>query len=517
MHVRLSTKRRLVSPDTVWSQPLTPKIYEKYRRTHQVVAEDRVFSPRREISGKVTQDRPSRGHDTVEINVDPRTPSRRTILGLVMSAPVVAALAACGSSGPSSSTASGSAAGGAGKGASYWYLTGQPGEGIRKGAVDRFNAANASTQIAQTAFQNDAYKTKIKTAIGAGQAPTIIWGWGGGGLKSYVDASQVDDLTSWFSENADVKNKLFPASFGAATVGGKIYAMPCETVQPIVLYYNKTVFDKVGVQPPKTWEDIMALVPKFNSAGVAPISLGGQSRWTNMMWLEFLFDRIGGPEVFQAAFEGKKDAWSNPDAITALTKIQELIKADGFIKGFSSITADSNADQALLYTGKAAMMLHGAWTYGSMKSDGGDFVKGGHLGWMNFPPVDGGKGDPSDTVGNPGQYLSISSKATDAEKEAAKKFFKTGVLDQAEAKAWIDTGSIPIVKGGDANIGGSADAEWLKFVYEVSSKAKVFAQSWDQALPPSAAETLLDNIAKLFQLSITPEQFATNLNAVTNS
>jgi raffinose/stachyose/melibiose transport system substrate-binding protein len=162
-------------------------------------------------------------------------------------------------------------------------------------------------------------------------------------------------------------------------------------------------------------------------------------------------------------------------------------------------------------------MLHGAWTYGSMKSDGGDFVTGGHLGWMNFPPVDGGKGDPSDTVGNPGQYLSISSKATDAEKEAAKKFFKTGVLDQAEAKAWIDTGSIPIVKGGDANIGGSADAEWLKFVYEVSSKAKVFAQSWDQALPPSAAETLLDNIAKLFQLSITPEQFATNLNAVTNS
>ena len=433
-----------------------------------------------------------------------------------MGVPLAAALTACGSSGPSSSTASGSA-GAAGSGASYWYLTGQPGEGIRKGAVDRFNAANSSTQIAQTAFQNDAYKTKIKTAIGAGQAPTIIWGWGGGGLKSYVDASQVEDLTSWFDENTAVKDKLFPGSFGAATVGGKIYAMPCETVQPIVLYYNKSVFEKVGVQPPQSWDDIMALVPKFNDQGIAPFSLGGQSRWTNMMWLEFLFDRIGGPEVFQAAFEGQKDAWSNPDAITALTKMQDLVKANGFIKGFSSITADSNADQALLYTGKAAMMLHGAWTYGSMKSDGGDFVKGGNLGWMNFPPVAGGKGDPSNTVGNPGQYLSISSKATDAEKETAKKFFTTGVLDDTEVKAWIDTGSIPIVKGADANIGGSEDAEWLKFLYGVSSGAKVFAQSWDQALPPSAAETLLDNIAKLFQLSITPEEFATNLNAVTNS
>ena len=91
-----------------------------------------------------------------------------------------------------------------------------------------------------------------------------------------------------------------------------------------------------------------------------------------------------------------------------------------------------------------------------------------------------------------------------------------GLLDKTEVKAWIGTGSIPIVNGADADIAGSEDADWLNFVYGVSSKAKVFAQSWDQALPPSAAETLLDNIANLFQLSITPEQFATALNAVTN-
>jgi raffinose/stachyose/melibiose transport system substrate-binding protein len=232
------------------------------------------------------------------------------------------------------------------------------------------------------------------------------------------------------------------------------------------------------------------------------------------MWLEFLFDRIGGSEVFQNIFDGQKDAWSNPAAIEALTKMQELIRANGFIKGFSSITADSNADQALLYTGKAAMMLHGAWTYGSMKQDGGDFVTGGHLGYMNFPPVDGGKGDITDTVGNPGQYYSISSKATDAQKETAKKFFATGVLDETEVNEWVGIGNIPLVKSAESKISGTKDADWLKFQYDIASKAKVFAQSWDQALSPTAAETLLDNIAKLFQLSVTPQQFATNLNAV---
>jgi raffinose/stachyose/melibiose transport system substrate-binding protein len=443
--------------------------------------------------------------------VDPWTTSRRNFIRYTVGLPAAsAALAACGSSGPSG--------GGGGRGgdsaATYWFLTGDPGETIRTNTVDRFNEDNPDTQIDATTFQNDAYKTKIKTAIGAGQGPTIIWGWGGGTLRTYAENDQVEDLTSWFKENPDVKDRLFPSSFGAATVDGKIYAMPAETVQPIVLYYNKTVFDDVGVEPPQSWDDIMALVPQFNDAGVAPFSLGGQSRWTNMMWLEFLFDRIGGPDVFQAVFDGQKNAWSQPAAIEGLTKVQELVEADGFIEGFSSITADSNADQALLYTGKAAMMLHGSWTYGSMAAEGGDFVSSGGLGFMNFPPVEGGQGDPSDTVGNPGQYLSISADASDEAKEIAKDFFATAVLSDEEVTEWIEAGSVPIVNGTESQLESSDNADFLSFIYDVASNAKVFAQSWDQALSPTAAEALLDNISQLFQLSITPDEFASNMNEV---
>ncbi|MDH3034207.1 extracellular solute-binding protein [Streptomyces sp. TRM75561] len=431
--------------------------------------------------------------------------SRRTLLGLAAAVPVSAALAACGgSSGP-----------GKGGAATYWYLNGQPQEGVRAGAVDAFNKAHPDTQIEDTTYQNDAYKTKIKTAIGAGQAPTVIWGWGGGTLRAYAEAGQVEDLTPWFDENPDVKKGLFPSSFGAATVDGRIYAMPCETVQPIILYYNKRVFDRVKVDPPETWDDIMALVPKFNAKGIAPFALGGQSRWTNMMWLEFLFDRIGGPEVFQAAIEGEKNAWSHPDAIKALTALQDLVKADGFVKGFSSITADSNADQALLYTDRAAMMLHGAWSYGIQQADGGDFVSSDSLGFMTFPAVEGGKGDLSNTVGNPAQYLSVSAKASAEQKKIAKDFFATGVLQEEEVKQWIGNGSVPIRLGTEKLLAASDNAEFLQFTYDIASKAKVFVQSWDQALSPTAAETLLDNIVKLFQLSISPQQFASNLNAVT--
>jgi raffinose/stachyose/melibiose transport system substrate-binding protein len=436
--------------------------------------------------------------------------SRRNFLGLAAGAAGAAALAACGSSGPSDKTGTTSGGGG---GASYWSLSGEPGQPIRQAAIDRFNKANSGTKITPTFFQNDAYKQKIKTAIGAGQAPTMIWGWGGGGLKSYVDANQVVDLTDWLGQNAAVKEKILPSSFGAGTVNGKIYALPVETVQPIVLFYNKKVFDKVGVQPPKSYQDILDLIPKFNAQKIAPFSLAGQSRWTNMMWLEFMLDRQAGSDVFNNVFAGKAGAWSDPQVLEMLTKVQDLVKGNAFIKGFSSITADSNADQALLYTGKAAMMVHGSWSYGIQKSNGGDFVKSGGLGWMNFPPIDGGKGDPTNTVGNPGQYLSISSKASAAEQDVAKKFFSTTLVDDDEKAGWVKSGGVPVLTNSDSLFTGD-DAQFLKDMSAIAGGAKTFAQSWDQALSPTAAETLLDNIAKLFQLQVTPQQWVDNMNGV---
>ena len=435
--------------------------------------------------------------------------SRRNFLGLTAGAAAAAGLAACGSSGPKSSTGGGSGSGGA----SYWSLSGEPGQPIRQAAVDRFNKANPSTKITPTFFANDDYKAKIKTAIGAGQAPTMIWGWGGGGLKSYVDANLVVDLTDWFTQNDAVKQKILPSSFGAATVSSKIYAMPIETVQPIVLFYNKKVFDKVGVQPPKSYQDILDLIPKFNAKKIAPFSLAGQSRWTNMMWLEFMLDRNAGSDVFNNVFAGKAGSWSDPAVLDMLTKVQDLVKSNAFIKGFSSVTADSNADQALLYTGKAAMMLHGSWSYGIQKANGGSFVKDGGLGWMNFPPIEGGKGDPSNTVGNPGQYLSISSKATAAEQDVAKKFFSTTLVDDDEKAGWVKSGGVPVLKDSESLFTGD-DAQYLKDMSSIASNAKTFAQSWDQALSPTAAETLLDNIAKLFQLQISPQQWVDSMNGV---
>ena len=149
--------------------------------------------------------------------MDQRT-TRRSFTALLLATPLAAlTVSSCGgSSGPGAA---------AGNGPSMWILTGQPAEGIRTDAVNAFNEANPDQEIALSSFQNDAYKAKIRTAIGADQAPTIIPTWGGGGLRDYVRNGQVEDLTGFFAENAELQEKLFASAFAAATVDGKIHAV----------------------------------------------------------------------------------------------------------------------------------------------------------------------------------------------------------------------------------------------------------------------------------------------------
>jgi raffinose/stachyose/melibiose transport system substrate-binding protein len=393
-----------------------------------------------------------------------------------------------------------------------WGLTGgnQP---VLQKSVEAWNSAHSDQSIKLDFFANDAYKTKVRTAVGAGEGPTFIYGWGGGVLKSYVDAGQVEDLSAFVKENPEVKERYLPSVLKNGEIDGKTYALPNNNVQPVVLYYNKEVFDKVGAQPPKTWDELMALVPKFKEAGVAPFSLGGQSKWPDLMWLEYLVERIGGPEVFANIAADKPNAWSDPAVTEALTKIQQLVDAGGFVNGFSSIAADSNADQALLYTGKAAMVLQGGWIYQGMKKDAGSFVTGGKLGFTTFPTVEGGKGDPANVVGNPSNFWSISAKATDEQKKAALNYVKDGMFTDADTDALIASGAVPVVNGIDSKLEASPDKDFLTFVYGLAKKAPSFTLSWDQALSPAQGDAMLSNLDQIFLKKITPEQFVTTMNA----
>jgi raffinose/stachyose/melibiose transport system substrate-binding protein len=431
-----------------------------------------------------------------------RKPSgRRSIRAAAVAvglAAVLVGVTAC-SNGPSGSGGSDQA--------TLWGLTGTDQDTVLGPSLKDWNPANPKDQIKGTFFQNDAYKTKIRTAVGAGSAPTIIYSWAGGTLNSYVKAGKVVDLTS---QTASAKGKFLDSVWGQGVVDGKTYAVPMNATTPIMFYYNKNVLAKANVEAPKTWDDILAAIPKLKAAGVAPFSLAGASKWPSLMWEEYLVDRVAGPEAFNKVMAGEKGAWSDPGIIKANTMIQQLVDAGAFVDGFASVTADSNADVALLYTGKAAMMLQGAWVMTTFKQQAADFAKSG-LGYTTFPAVSGGKGDPSDIVGNPSGYFSVSSAASKAQQASAIKYLTDGVFDKGYVDRMVKSGQVPPIQGIDSQISASG-GDFGSKVYSLTKNAKNFQMSWDQALPPAQATALLTNLDQLFNKQITPKQFSDNMN-----
>lgn len=433
--------------------------------------------------------------------------SRRRVVrtaGVIASVAVAALLASCAGSGPSSGASS--------DGVTLWGITSDQ-EEILDPSVADWNGANPDEQIEASYFEGEAYKTKIRTAIGADAGPTLIYNKGGGTLQSYVEAGKVIDLSEPLGDDLD---RFLPFALEPVTIDGGVYAVPMKAVAPVVIYYNEKVMADAGVEPPQTWDELLDAVTALNEAGVAPFALAGAAKWPELMWLEYLADRIGGPDVFNAILAGETDAWSDPAIVESTEKIQDLVRAGGFAEGFASVTTDSSADAALLYTGKAAMLLQGTWVNSTFREQAPDFAADG-LGYMSFPTVAGGVGDPANIVGNPTSYFSVSADATEEEQKVAIDYLKKGLWDEPFVDRLIEANQVPPLADIDDTIAELDDAEFGGLVYQMISDAPSFQMSWDQALPPAQAQEMLTNLDRLFNLQITPEEFSDAMNETLGS
>jgi raffinose/stachyose/melibiose transport system substrate-binding protein len=396
-----------------------------------------------------------------------------------------------------------------GSGALVWALTGGDEKGYTDAAA-QYNQKHPATKVVLQLFPNDPYKQKLLVAMGAGDAPDVFFNWGGGILKSYIDAGNVMELTPEIEKDPTWKARYLPSVLGAASFGGKLYGVPINGMQPIVFYYNKKVFQEVGAQPPKTWNELLALIPKFKAKNKALLSVAGGDKWTYLMYEEYLVDRIGGPEVFNDIIAGKPNAWSHPAVLKANEMIQELVKQGAFVKGYPGVAYGTGQATALLYTGRAGMHLMGTWDFPNIVGGQPDFIAQGNLGWMTFPTVEGGKGNPTNVVGNPANFYSVYSKSKN--KAIAIDFIKTAVLSDSNVDVLLKGGSVPPVAGIEGKLAKAPHPDWLLFVYKMAKDAPSFQLSWDQALPPAEADALLNNLDQLFLMKITPKQFSDNMN-----
>jgi raffinose/stachyose/melibiose transport system substrate-binding protein len=453
--------------------------------------------------------------------------SSRALAAAALAAAVATGAAAC-SSGSSSSasspstSSSGAAASGSSSAAptasiTAWIVTtasaGQPSpsDEAEQALATAFDKAHPGDTVTIQLVNNDTYKTQIANAMTAGNEPQIFWTWGGGTLDQDITAGKVVPLTTTANLSSSYLSQFLPSSLGAVTDNGSVYGIPIQGTQPVYFFYNKQVFSKYGLSFPKTWAELLSDAAVFKSHGIAPISLAGGSTWPDLMYLEYLADRIGGPSVATAIQDNKPNAWSNPAVTEALTDIQTLVKDGDFQTGYTTLQ-DNGTNDTLVYTGKAAMQLMGDWDISSILGEDASFINSGELGMGNFPTVAGGTGNPADLAGNTASYVAISTNTTPAQKAVAEEFFQQELASPTYAKAQVAAGEVPVISGSTADFSGNL-ASFDTQIYNDVQNAPSFQYSWDQATTPGVSAEMITDLGKLFDLSITPAAMESDLNS----
>jgi raffinose/stachyose/melibiose transport system substrate-binding protein len=365
-----------------------------------------------------------------------------------------------------------------------------------------YTKAHPNVQIEVNVLENEAFKSKLATAMQSGNPPDLFQTWGGGVLQQYAQAGLVQNLTDALKK--DGWGDSFQASplsiFGS---NGKYYGVPWN-VGMVGFWYNKDAFQKAGItSPPTTWTGLLDAVKKLKGAGVTPISIGEKDKWPGAFYWEYLAERAGGKDAFEKAYN-RQGKFTDKPFVDAGTRLKELVDLQPFEEGF--LANGFTESSTISANGKAAMELMGQWEPSSAKNvatDADAYLKS--LAWFPFPGLEGGAGDPSDVVGG-GDGFAIGKNAPPETIDFVR--FLTN-LDNQKKMAAAGLAVPPVIKGAEEGV----TDPFLKDIGQRTANAKYFQLYYDQYMPPAVGQTVNDATQGLFAGTATADAVAQQIEA----
>jgi raffinose/stachyose/melibiose transport system substrate-binding protein len=274
-----------------------------------------------------------------------------------------------------------------------------------------------------------------------------------------------------------------------------VWSLP-NNVTTLNFYYNKKLFDKVGAQPPATWDDLDALCKKLKDAGITPFTVDGTSADGYMdWWFDSLSARLQGNEVYRDVLRGKTTFGEHPQFLKAAQMIRDFLDKDYFVKGYSGL--DFTGSQMVFYQGQAAMLYVGSWLLGEMrKAIPDDFQED----VFRFPTVAGGTGDPKHIFGTANTYgIAKEAKHPELGTEWARCYNSIAMTNWRSANVSHQPAIIGAEPPGKTPSLNKIFAESTKM--DIYNNADLYSQMGEHYT------TSNDLNSKLFRKELTPDDF----------
>ncbi len=250
-----------------------------------------------------------------------------------------------------------------------------------------FNEQSATVQLVidRKAQMIDA----VRPALAGGAGPDIVPTHGPAFVAEFALAGQVLPLDD-FAKDFKWDEMFVPWALNLGRVEGTLYSLPQE-LETIILWYNKTLFEEHGWEPPTTIDELIALSDKIQAENIIPLGgQGGECQACNEWYFTEFVNKIAGPEKVYKALKGEI-SWTDPDFVVSINTLNDMMQKGywmGSVQNF--LAADFSSFQSAFGAGDAAMNMEGTWFYNSVDQYFGEGTEHGNdWDWVPFPSASG--------------------------------------------------------------------------------------------------------------------------------
>jgi glucose/mannose transport system substrate-binding protein len=245
----------------------------------------------------------------------------------------------------------------------HWWTSGGESAAVKVFA-DKFNEAGGHWIDTAIAIGENARTAGINRIVG-GNPPTAM---------QFNTSKQFDELVANdllrsledVAEEEHWRDVLPDTIVKAITREDEIYAVPVNIHGQNWFWYNTKIFEDAGLEPPENFDQLVALGPKLEDAGVIPFAQGGQP-WQERLLFNAILLAQAGPAVYQAVLSGEDPEAVRTDGFRAAAETFGELRT---LVDEGSPGRNWNDATNLVITGKAAVQMMGDWAKGEFIAAG---------------------------------------------------------------------------------------------------------------------------------------------------
>ena len=316
---------------------------------------------------------------------------------------------------------------------------GTSGNALLLDKVAMFEKKHKGTKIKIEMTSGKSYHDKLKLLALGNKLPDIMHIWNGSKTSYVTKRGLLTDLRPFITKS--VRSKYIKSALVGQDKKGAIYQIPEALTLTGVVFSNKTLLAKLGLEYPKTYKEWLKQVKTIQDNGLTPLAVGNKGDWVmQSIVLSALLGRTAGDEWLLKAVNGKAK-FSDKPFVSSLAIIEEMYKKR--LLDEATPNWDYNQGSNEFLTSKAVYSMNGGWIVNSyMKNGTALFVD--NIGVHSFPAISGEKNAGS-VSGILGTGLGINNKLSKADK---KILFDLVVIYSGLGmeKESVKLGSVPLTK-----------------------------------------------------------------------